>query len=156
MLDLRSKARQQRLAYYFTNPAARHHLRDLARRLSIDPSNLSKDLGRLERDGICRSEMIGRQQYFQLNRKYPPFDEVRKIVAKTIGAAHLIAQSLKTIDGIDEAYGLGRPRDLRDCPNHRWSLGLCALGRSTKHVRQSGGHFRARNHWLSGQRNRKV
>jgi len=47
MLDLRSKARQRLLAYYFTNPTARHHLRDLAARLSIDPSNLSKELRRL-------------------------------------------------------------------------------------------------------------
>lgn len=50
---------------------------------------------------------IGRQKYFQLNRKYPLFDEVRKIVAKTIGVAHLIAQSLKRIEGIDEAYLYG-------------------------------------------------
>ena len=104
MLDLRSKARQQLLAYYFTNPTARHHLRDLAERLSIDPSNLSKELGRLERDGLFRSEVIGRQKYFQLNREYPLFDEVRKIVAKTIGAAPVIAESLKRIEGIDEAY----------------------------------------------------
>jgi len=107
MLGLRSKARQQLLAYYFTNPTARHHLRDLAERLSIDPSNLSKELGRLERDGLFRSEVIGRQKYFQLNREYPLFDEVRKIVAKTIGAAQLIAQSLKKIEGIDEAYLYG-------------------------------------------------
>ncbi len=83
MLDLRSKARQQLLAYYFTNPTARHHLRDLAERLSID------------------------QKYFQLNREYPLFDEVRKIVAKTIGAAPVIAQSLKRIEGIDKAYLYG-------------------------------------------------
>ena len=93
MLDLRSKARQQLLAYYFTNPTARHHLRDLAKRLGIDPSNLSKELGRLERDGLFRSEVIGRQKYFQLNREYPLFDEVRRIVAKTIGAAQLIQRS---------------------------------------------------------------
>src|ERR1700691_3413398 len=51
---------------------------------------------RLERNGLFRSEVIGRQKYFQLNREYPLFDEVRKIVAKTIGAAPVIAQSLKT------------------------------------------------------------
>ena len=107
MLGLRSKARQQLLAYYFTNPMARHHLRDLAERLSIDPSNLSKELGRLEHDGLFWSEVSGRQKYFQLNRAYPLFDEVRKIVAKTIGAAPVIAQSLKRIDGIDEAYLYG-------------------------------------------------
>src|SRR5438309_10726938 len=107
MLDFRSKARQRLLAYYFTNPTARHHLRDLAARLGIDPSNLSKELGRLERDGLFRSEMSGRQKYFQLNREYPLFDEVREIVAKTIGAAQLIAQSLTRIEGIDEAYLYG-------------------------------------------------
>lgn len=106
-LQLRSKARQQLLAYYFTNPTARHHLRDLAERLSVDPSNLSKELGRLERDGLFRSEVSGRQKYFQLNRKYPLFDELRKIVAKTIGAAPLITQSLKRIEGIEEAYLYG-------------------------------------------------
>jgi predicted nucleotidyltransferase len=107
MLDLRSKARQRLLAYYFTNPTARHHLRDLAERLSIDPSNLSKELRRLEREGLFRSEVSGRQKYFQLNREYPLFDEVRGIVAKTIGAIPLIAQSLKKVEGVEEAclYG---------------------------------------------------
>ncbi len=107
MLDLRSKARQQLLAYYFTNPTARHHLRDLAERLGIDPSNLSKELGRLEREGLFGSEVSGRQKYFQLNREYPLFDEVRKIVTKTIGAAPLITQILRRIEGIDEAYLYG-------------------------------------------------
>ncbi len=107
MFGFRSKARQQLLAYYFTNPTARHHLRDLAERLGIDPSNLSKELGRLEREGLFASEVSGRQKYFQLNREYPLFDEVRKIVAKTIGAPRVIAQSLKGIDGIDVAYLYG-------------------------------------------------
>ena len=107
MLDLHSKARQRLLAYYFTNPTARHHLRDLAGRLSIDPSNLSKELGRLEREGLFRSEVSGRQKYFQLNREYALFDEIRSIVAKTIGAVPLITQCLKKIEGIGEAYLYG-------------------------------------------------
>ena len=107
MLDLRSKARQRLLAYYFTNPMARLHLRDLAERLSIDPSNLSKELGRLEREGLFRSEVSGRQKYFQLNREYPLFDEVRGIVAKTIGAIPLIAQAFGKIEGVEEAFLYG-------------------------------------------------
>ena len=100
-------ARRKLLAYYFTHPAARHHLRDLAVRLKVDPSNLSKELARLEREGLFRAEVSGRQKYFQLNRAYPLFKEVRGIVAKTIGAVPLIAESLKKIDGIDEAYLYG-------------------------------------------------
>ncbi len=107
MLDLRSKARQRLLAYYFTNPSARHHLRDLAERLDVDPSNLSRDLRRLEREGLFRSEVSGRQKYFQLRSEYPLFDEVRSIVTKTIGVAALIGQSLSKIEGIEEAYLYG-------------------------------------------------
>jgi predicted nucleotidyltransferase len=107
MLDLRSKARQRLLAYYFTNPTARRHLRDLAARLGIDPSNLSKELGRLEREGLFRSEVSGRQKYFELNREYPLFAEVRGIVEKTVGAVPLIAQTLKKIEGIEEAFLYG-------------------------------------------------
>jgi predicted nucleotidyltransferase len=107
MIDLRSKARQRLLAYYFANPMARLHLRDLAKRLNIDPSNLSKELGRLEREGLFRSDVSGRQKYFQLNREYPLFAEVRGIVSKTIGASSLITQSLKKIKGIEEAYLYG-------------------------------------------------
>jgi predicted nucleotidyltransferase len=107
MFDLRSKARQRLLVYYFTNPTARHHLRDLAGRLHIDPSNLSRELRRLEDDGLFGSEVSGRQKYFRLNPKYPLFKEVRSMVAKTVGAAPLLAQSLKTIEGIEEAYLFG-------------------------------------------------
>jgi predicted nucleotidyltransferase len=107
MFGMRSKTRQRLLAYYFTNPTARHHLRDLAERLDVDPSNLSKELARLERETLFRSELSGHQKYFQLNREYPLFNEVRSIVAKTVGAVPLLAQSLTKVEGIQEAYLYG-------------------------------------------------
>jgi len=107
MLDLRSETRRRLLTYYFTNRSARLHLRDLAERLDTDPSNLSKELRRLEREGLFSSEISGRQKYFQLNRQYPLFGEVRRIVEKTIGVAAVIRESLKNIGGIEEAYLYG-------------------------------------------------
>jgi len=107
MLNLRSEPRRRLLAYYFTNPTARLHIRDLAEKLNTDPSNLSKELRRLEREGLFRSEVSGRQKYFQLNRQYPLLDEVRRIVGKTIGAAAMIRESLRKIGGINEAYLYG-------------------------------------------------
>jgi predicted nucleotidyltransferase/DNA-binding HxlR family transcriptional regulator len=115
MLDLHSKARQRLLAYYFTNPSARHHLRDLAERIGVDPSNLSKELRRLERDGLFKSEVDGRQKYFSLNRKYPLYAEVRRIVEKTIGAVPLLSQAIKKVTGVQEAYLYGSfARDQQD------------------------------------------
>ncbi len=107
MLNLNSKTRRRVLRYYFTNPTARHHGRDLAHRLDVDPSNLSKELRDLESEGLFISEISGRQKYFRLNRKYPLFAEVRRIVEKTIGIAPLLTESLKRIDGIQEAYLYG-------------------------------------------------
>jgi predicted nucleotidyltransferase len=107
MFELRSEARRRLLVYYFTNPTARLHLRDLAGRLDVDPANLSKELRRLERAGLFRSEVSGRQKYFQLNRDYPLFDELRGIISKTIGVVPLLAESLKKIEGIEEAYLYG-------------------------------------------------
>ena len=107
MLDLRSKARQRLLVYFFTNPKAKVHLRALANRLDLDSANLSKELRRLENEGLFRSEVTGRRKYFQLNREYPLFSEVRGIVSKTVGAGPLIAQSLRKLEGIEEAYLYG-------------------------------------------------
>ena len=107
MLNLHSKTRQRLLRYYFTNPTARHHVRDLAQRLDVDPSNLSKELRHLEIEGLFTSETSGRQKYFRINRKYPLFAEVRRIVEKTIGTTPLLAESLQRIDGIQEAYLYG-------------------------------------------------
>ncbi|HMD97230.1 MAG TPA: nucleotidyltransferase domain-containing protein [Terriglobia bacterium] len=107
VLNLHSKTRQRLLRYYFTNPAARHHVRDLAQRLDVDPSNLSKELRHLEGEGLFTSETSGRQKYLRLNRKYPLFAEVRRIVEKTIGTAPLLAETLRRIDGIEEAYLYG-------------------------------------------------
>jgi predicted nucleotidyltransferase/DNA-binding HxlR family transcriptional regulator len=115
MLDLHSKARQRLLAYYFTNPSARLHLRDLAERIGVDPSNLSKELRRLERDGLFKSEVDGRQKYFSLNRKYPLYAEVRRIVEKTIGVAPLLSEAIKKVTGVQEAYLYGSfARDQQD------------------------------------------
>ncbi len=107
MLSFNSKPRQRLLAFYFTNPTARRHLRDLAQQLSVNPSNLSRELRRLEDEGLFQSEVDGRQKYFQLNRKYPLFTEVRSIVAKTIGAKYQISDALKQIKGIEAAFLYG-------------------------------------------------
>lgn len=107
MLDLRSQPRRRLLTFYFTNPSARLHLRDLAERLDVDPSNLSRELRRLEKEGLFRSEVSGRQKYFRLNREYPLFREVRSIVEKTIGAPHLIGRTLQGIPQVEEAYLYG-------------------------------------------------
>ncbi len=107
MIDLRSKLRQKLLGYYFTNPGASYYLRELAEALEVDPANLSRELRRLERQGLFVSEKRGKQKYFRLNRNYPLYDEVRGIVFKTVGAVGQLRNTLQQVTGIREAYLYG-------------------------------------------------
>jgi predicted nucleotidyltransferase len=148
MLEFRSDARKRLLAYYFTNPSARLHLRDLAKRLGIDPSNLSKELQRMEKEGLFCSEVSGRQKYFQLDRKYPLFHELRSIVSKTIGAVPLIAASLKKVKGIREAYLYGSfARNQQDSAS---DIDLLVIGTPASEA------LAAATHRLEGQLGREI
>jgi predicted nucleotidyltransferase len=107
MIALRSKLRQKLLGYYFTNPSGSHYLRELAELLQVDPANLSRELRRLERQGLFVSEKRGKEKYFRLNRNYPLYPEVRRIVSKTVGAVGQLRDALQRLSGIQEAYLYG-------------------------------------------------
>ncbi len=107
MLNLSSRLRRDLLGYYFTNPSASHYLRELAGILSADPANLSRELRRLEREGLFSSDRRGNQKHFRLNRHYPLYDEIRGIVTKTIGAIGKLKAALSRIEGIEEAQLYG-------------------------------------------------
>jgi len=107
MLNLRSKLRRNLLAYFSTNPHARHYVRELARVLEVDPTNLSRELTRRSREGLFRSEIKGNQKYFGLNRDYPLYEEVRRIIFKTVGVTGELRQALKDIKGLEEGYLYG-------------------------------------------------
>lgn len=107
MLNLSSRLRQNLLGYYFINPSASHYLRELAGILDADPANLSRELMRLEHDGLFISERRGNQKHFRLNKRYPLYNEVRRIVEKTIGAKSQLRGALSHIGGLEEAYLYG-------------------------------------------------
>ena len=107
MLNLGSRLRAQLLGYFFANPSASHYLRELARLLSVDPANLSRELAALEREGLFISQNRGHQKYFHLNRRYPLYDEVRRIVSKTVGAVGQFRERLAAVPGIQQAYLYG-------------------------------------------------
>jgi predicted nucleotidyltransferase len=81
----KSKTRKKILQYFFTNPKKEDYLREIARKFDEDPSNLSKELTRLEKERIFISDMRGKQKYYRLNTLHPLYNELKSIVFKTIG-----------------------------------------------------------------------
>jgi len=132
MLNLKSRARRELMGYYFMNPTASHYLRELAKLLGLDPANLSRELRRLESEGIFQSERSGLQRYYRLNRKHALYRELRSIVFKTIGAAGGLREALQKVPGVEQAFLYGSfASDQADAAS---DIDLLIVGRPRAHV----------------------
>jgi len=93
MLNLRSATRRKLLQYYFANQSHSHYVRELARLLEVDPTNLSRELGSLATEGLFIANRRGNQLYYELNRGYPFFKEYCALIRSRLG----VAETLKSV-----------------------------------------------------------
>ena len=103
----KSRLRNKILLHFFTNTDDEMYLREMALRLKEDPGNLSKELSRLEKEGIFISQFRGKQKYFFLNKTYPLFDELKSIIFKTIGIQGSLQNIINETSGIVTALIYG-------------------------------------------------
>lgn len=106
MISLRSETTQKTLRYFFTNRDAHPYVRDLARTLILDPSNLSKKLRELEREGILKSKQNGVKEYF-LNKEYVLLKDIERLFSATYGLPEILRKKLKKVNGISRAFIFG-------------------------------------------------
>lgn len=103
----KSNLRKKILSFAFTNPDVNLYLREFARRIEADPGNLSKELAKLEKEGVFLSQKRGKEKYYCLNKKYPLYKELQSIVFKTTGIKGSLKKLLREIPGIKFAYIYG-------------------------------------------------
>ena len=103
----RSRLRNKILLHFYTNPDDELYLREISVVLDEDPGNLSKEMSKLEREGIFLSRSSGKQKYFSLNKNYPLYDELKSIIFKTIGIQGSIQEIINETDGIVTAFIYG-------------------------------------------------
>lgn len=103
----KSRLRNKILLHFFTNIDSEMYLREMALRLEEDPGNLSKELSKLEKEGIFISQFRGNQKYFFLNKTYPLFNELKSIIFKTIGIKGSLQNIINETSGIVSAFIYG-------------------------------------------------
>ena len=106
-LLLNSKLRRKLLTYSFTHPDENYYVRELSHLIDEDPGNLSRELKRLEAEGLYTSVTKGRVKFFSLNRRYPLFEELKKIIFKTEGVQGSLKDLVQKYDGITLAFLYG-------------------------------------------------
>lgn len=102
-----SKLRSKLLSYFFTNPEKSLYVRELGIILDEDPGNLSRELRKLEREGIFISSTKGLVKFYSLDKKYSLFNDLKNIIFKTEGVEGSLRQLVSEYTGIKLAFIYG-------------------------------------------------
>lgn len=106
MISFKSKTTQKILQYFFMNRNARSHVRNIARIVGEDASNVSKKLRELKKNKLLLSEENGTKKYF-LNEKYALLPEIEKLFMSAHGLPRVLSEALKGIRGLSRAFIFG-------------------------------------------------
>ena len=104
---LNTKLRRKLLAYSFTRPDEEYYVRELAGLIDEDPGNLSRELKRLEDEGLYTAATRGRIKLYSLNKAYPLFKELKEIIFKTEGVEGSLNRIVSKYRGIALAFIYG-------------------------------------------------
>jgi len=102
-----SRIRAKILGWLFTHPEESFFVRQIALILKEDPTNVSREMAKLEELGILRSKRNGNLKHFQANQECPFFQELKGLILKTTGVAGRIRASLDKLAGIEYAFIYG-------------------------------------------------
>jgi predicted nucleotidyltransferase len=103
----RSRIRRDILVRLIEGPAARLHLRELARGARTSAGTAARELARLESAGLVRREAEGNQVYFSAATNSPLFEPVSALIRRTIGAAAVVRRHLEGLGSVESAVIFG-------------------------------------------------
>ena len=102
-----SKLKSKLLSYFFTNPEKSLYVRELGIILDLDPGNLSRELRKLEQEGIFTSYTKGQIKFYSVDKKYPLFSDLKNLIFKTEGVEGSLRQLVSEYAGVVLAFIYG-------------------------------------------------
>ena len=103
----KSKIRQDLLALFFTNPSQKYYLRELQRMLGYSAGNIRRELLRFQSDNLFSTQKTANLLYYSVNTEHPLFEELKSIIAKTVGVEGSLRKSLSAIKRIKISFIYG-------------------------------------------------
>ncbi|MBW2038995.1 MAG: nucleotidyltransferase domain-containing protein [Deltaproteobacteria bacterium] len=79
--------------------------------------NIRRELLRWSKAGLFLRDKVGNLTYYSLDKSFPLYEELRKIVSKTIGIEHTLREGLKKIKNIETALIYGSVASGEDTGN---------------------------------------
>jgi predicted nucleotidyltransferase len=102
-----SSVRVALLTHLFTHPDEQFYARELARALDMHYNAVWRELNNLEATGLLASEENATVKYYSLNRQFPIYDELKRIVLKTTGLGQVLREALDDLGAVEVAFVYG-------------------------------------------------
>jgi predicted nucleotidyltransferase len=102
-----SRVRVKLLTAFFLSPGVDHNASELARTLKENYSAVWKELVRLKKLGILKSDQKGNSKAYQVNSACPIAPELRSIILKTEGVGVMVQRRLGELGTVKEAFIYG-------------------------------------------------
>lgn len=102
-----SKIRIRLLTLFVMHPKDEFYMREIQKLTRENFNNIRRELINLKDAGILETRTRGNLKYFQINQRYPLYDDLKNIIYKTEGVGDLIRDALKSIKGIRAAFIYG-------------------------------------------------
>lgn len=107
MISLNSKITRKVLSFFFLNIDAELYLNEMARKFDVDRANLSRKLSEWEQQGILYKRKKGNLSLYKINKKYPMFREMQKIIQKSFGIEYDLKNIFVKNKKIKQAFIFG-------------------------------------------------
>ena len=130
-LFFKNRLQRRLLAHTFTHPDQDFYVRELADLIGEDPGNLSRELKKLEAEGVYLSHIRGNSKFYSLNKDYPLYSELKKVIFKTHGVAGSLANLVGGFKDISLAFIYGSYA--KDMENKTSDVDLIVIGRVSHH-----------------------
>jgi len=102
-----SKTKRNLLKLFLTNPETAFYTREIARLTSESVNAVKTQLDYLENSGLLKSYRQGNLKYFKVDKDFPFFTELKKIIYSTVGLGDYLKKRLKDSKRIESAFIYG-------------------------------------------------
>lgn len=103
----RSDGQARVVAELFLFPDRELSLSELARRVGLNSGTVQREVSRLEDAGLVRSRRVGSARVVRADDASPVFEELSRLVIKTLGPPAVLADVLAGVGGVREAHVFG-------------------------------------------------
>ncbi len=125
-----SKTKRKLLKLFVLHPEKSFYIREIEKLIGEPVAAVRRELGYLEETGFLKSRKEGNLKYFEVNKDFSIYPELKKIIYSTIGFGDYLKEKLHSFDSIDLAFIYGSVA--RNDENIKSDIDLLAVG-STDH-----------------------